>query len=274
MKRISRNLLAVTASASLFVLAGCGGQGVEDVPALSEIDDLMWETMQNEGSVTMRTDLAMIAGDDPMVEQMFGDATDMSIYGALDGSATGISVGEDDLIRVFGQDEAFLSGDALFAMFEGQSMGLNASQQEQLEAASADFADNWIDFSSELSGDDEDFNIGALFSELQADWTGEEDSDDTPIDRNEISDEGTHEVRDDIDVWVYTGEEDGQELVLIADHDAPKFYELSDNEMSMKFTDWGATESPARPDDANILSQEEAQQQIMESIMSSAMGSN
>ena len=274
MKRISRSLLAATASASLFVLAGCGGQGVEDVPALSEIDDLMWETMQQEGSVTMSTDLALIADGDPMVEQMFGGATDLSIYGALDGSATAVRVGENDLMRVFGQDEAFLSGDALFAMFEGEGMGLDASEQEQLESAAAELADSWIDFSSELSGSDEDFNIGELFSTLHDDWTGEEDSDDTPIDRSEISDEGTHEVRDDIDVWVYPGEEEGQELVLIADHDAPKFYELSADDISMKFTDWGETESPARPDDANILTQEEAQQRIMEALMGSMLGSN
>ncbi|OAV61793.1 hypothetical protein [Enteractinococcus helveticum] len=274
MKRISRNMLAVTASASLFVLAGCGGQGVEDVPALSEIDDLMWETMQNEGSVTMTADLALIADGDPMVEQMFGGATDMSIYGALDGSATGVSVGDNDFMRVFGQEEAFISGDALFAMFEGEGLGLDASQQEQLDAVSEEFADNWIDFSSELSGEEDEFNIGALFSRLQDDWTGEGDSSDTPVDRDEVSDQGTHEVRDDIDVWVYTGEEDGQELVLIADHDAPKFYELSDDEMTMKFTGWGETESPTRPDDASVLSQEDAQQRIMETLMSGAMGSN
>lgn len=272
MKRISRNMLAVTASASLFVLAGCG-QGVEDVPALSEIDDLMWETMQNEGSVTMTADLALIADDDPMVEQMFGDATDMSIYGALDGSATAVSVGENDFMRVFGQEEAFISGDALFAMFEGQGMGLDASQQEQLDAAAEELSGSWIDFSSELSGDDDQFNIGSLFSNLQDDWTGEGESDDTPVDRDEVSDEGTHEVRDDIDVWVYTGE-NGEELVLIADHEAPKFYELSDDEMSMKFTGWGETESPARPEDDSVLSQEDAQQRIMETLMSSAMGSN
>lgn len=274
MKRISRTTLAVTASASLFVLAGCGGEGVEDVPALSEIDDLMWETMQNEGSVTMSADLALIADGDPTVEQIFGDATDMSIYGALDGSATGVSVGDNDLMRVFGQEEAFISGDALFSMFEGQSLGLDASEQEQLDAVAEEFADNWIDFSSELSGEEDEFNIGELFSNLQDGWNGEGDSEDTPVDRDEISDEGTHEVRDDIDVWVYTGEEEGQELVLIADHDAPKFYELSDDEMSMKFTGWGETESPARPDDANVLSQEDAQQRIMETLMSGAMGTN
>lgn len=274
MKRITRSLLAGTAVTSMIVLAGCGGKGVEDVPALSEIDDLMWETMQQEGSVTMTTDIEMISGGDPLAQQMFGDASDMNIYGSLDGSATAISVDTNDFMRVFGQEEAFISGDALFAMFESQGMGLDAAQQEQLEAASAEFADVWIDFSDELSGEDDEFNIGALFSELQDEWNGEDESDDTPIDRNEISDEGTHEIRDDIDVWVYPGEEEGQELVLIADHDAPRFYEFSADDMTMKFSKWGETEAPARPEESNVLTQEEAQQRIMEAMMSSAMSSN
>jgi len=44
--------------------------------------------------------------------------------------------------------------------------------------------------------------------------------------------------------------------------------------MSMKFTGWGETESPARPEEVNVLSQEDVQQRIMETLMSSARGSN
>jgi len=46
-------------------------------------------------------------------------------------------------------------------------MGPDTSQQEQLDAATEELSGSWIDFSSELSGDDGQSNIGSLFSNLQ-----------------------------------------------------------------------------------------------------------
>lgn len=271
MKRITRTLLAGTASASLIALAGCAGMGapgVEDAPKLSEIDDLMWETMQGEDSVTLSTDMEMMFGDDEALGEMFGEDSSLNIYGALDGSATAVSVGDSDLIRAFGQDSAYLSGEGMFAMFGGEGMGLDAAQQEQVDAMSAEFADTWIDFSGEMNGSEDEFNIGSLFDNLQEDWNGGEDSEDTPVDRDQVSDEGTHEVRDDVDVWVYSGEEDGQELVLFADHEAPKIYALSDDDKTMRFSDWGTTEAPEQPAEESIISEEDAQERMMTALLS------
>ena len=52
MKKGIRTSLTATASASLLALTGCAGllgPNVEDAPALSEIDDLMWQTMEEIG---------------------------------------------------------------------------------------------------------------------------------------------------------------------------------------------------------------------------------
>lgn len=275
LKRITRTLLAGTASASLIALAGCAGMGgpsVEDAPKLSEIDDLLWETMQAEDSVTLSTDMENLLGDDEALGEMFGEDSSLNIYGALDGSATAVSVGDSDLIRAFGQDSAYLSGEGMFAMFGGEGMGLDETQQEQLDAMSAEFADTWIDFSSQMNGSEDEFNIGSLLDNIQEGWTGGDDSEDTPVDRDEISDEGAHEVRDDVDVWVYSGEEEGQELVLFADHEAPKFYELSDDDQTMRFSDWGSTESPEQPAEENIISEEDAQERMMAALLG-GMGS-
>lgn len=267
MKRISRNLLAGTAATSMILLAGCGGQGVEDVPALSEIDDLMWETMQEEGSVTITADVEMFGNTENT--EMFSNASgeeglSATIYGPLDGSATAIGFGDNDLMRAFGQDEAYMAGDGLFELIGAQD--LSDAEQQQFDAATEEFADTWIDLSEDFSDDAVEFKISEIFATLQDGWNGEEDEEDTVITRDDISDEGTHEVRDDIDVWVYEGQTEGQELVLIADHDAPRFYEISDDGQNMKFSKWGETESPERPEESQTISQDEAQQRMMEVI--------
>lgn len=276
MKTSIRIALTGTASASLLALTGCAGlfgPDIENPPALSEIDDQMWESMEEAGSVTLVTNLDDLAEMEPQsaqaMEQMFGDdVSDLKIYGALDGSGTGMSIGDDDLMRVFGKNEAYLSADAVFGIFDNQNMGLGAEADEILSEVSAELSGSWIDFGSELqtSSDDGAFDMGGLFDDLHDSWT-EGDSSESPIDRDEISDEGTHEVRDDQDVWVYEGEDEGQELVLEADPDAPKILEVNDADMTMSFTKWGETEAPEQPEDANILTQQDLEQRVSEAMM-------
>ena len=74
-------------------------------------------------------------------------------------------------------------------------------------------------------------------------WADEEDSDSS--DRRWTAKRSLmrvpHEVRDDDDVWVYAGEERVRSLVLTADHQAPKIVEVTDDEMTITFSDWGET---------------------------------
>lgn len=268
MNNISRKLLTITAAGSLVALTACGGSGVEDPPALSDIDDLMWETVQEQESVTISADMSQLMGtlDDGsnMFGGMFGpDGDSVKIYGDLDGTSMAVALGEDDLMRVFGQDAAYLSGDAIFSIFGGEGL----TEQEVFEGITEEFADTWIDFSNEL--DDEEFNIGTLLSELQDSWAEGDDSDETPITRDEISDEGIHEVRDEQDVWVYEGAEDGQELVIEANHDAPIIVAISDGDNTMTFSDWNETESPERPEESQIIDEDEFEQRMMEIMLGS-----
>lgn len=275
MKKGIRTTMTATASASLLALTGCAGlmgPNVEDAPALSEIEESMWQSMEEAGSVTLVADMEAFADAEPqsaaVFEQMFGDdGSEMRIYGELDGSATGLGFGDSDLMRVFGEDEAYLSADAVFSVIEGQSMGLTAEQEQAMSDIAGEFSDTWVDYSSELQSGSEDdgFDIGTLFTDLQESWEGDgDDSGDSPIARDEISDEGTHEVRNDKDVWVYTGNEEGQELVLEANHEAPKIVEISDGEVSMEFVEWGSTESPQRPEDSQIATQQDMEERMAE----------
>ncbi|NWN89537.1 MAG: hypothetical protein HLX51_13555 [Micrococcaceae bacterium] len=141
MKRNSRNVMALSASLSLVALTGCsglmGGENVESAPALSEIDDLMWESMEEAGNVTITADMSALSEDEPQLAQIFelmggGDLSETRIYGALDASASAMSLSDDDLYRSFGDNDensTYMSADALFNMLEDQSLGISAEEQ-------------------------------------------------------------------------------------------------------------------------------------------------
>lgn len=293
MKAYFRSTSAVIASLSLLALVGCSDSGsngeglgagedspneeaapgVEDVPALTDIEDLMWDSMEEAGSVTMIADVQDIAefneqGAEAFQQMLGSEASEFKIYGDLDGSATAVSVDDNDVITAFGGEEAYVSADVMIGLLGTQDMGLSAGEQDLVEQMSEEFSGKWLDFGEEIqSTDDDPFDVGTMFSDLRDGWADEEDSPDSPVEREEISDEGTHEVRDDADVWVYGGEEEGQELVLTADHEAPKIAGVTDDEMSMAFTDWGETQTPERPDESDLMTEQDIQQAIVESMM-------
>lgn len=275
MNQISRKLLTVTAAASLVTLTACG-QSIENPPALSEIEDAMWESMQQEESVTITADIEALSESvsdegDMFTEMLGSDATEVKIYGDLDGSTTGMSIGGEDLMRVFEQQEAYFAGDVIFNLFGGQDLGLGGAEQEIFDSMSEEFANTWIDVSNELGAEADEFNIGSLLTSLEDGWKGDSESDDSPVRRDEISDQGSHEVRDEQDVWVYQGSEEGQELVLEANFDAPKIVAIADGENLMNFSDWSATEGPQRPDESEVIDEAEFEERMMQSILGGGM---
>lgn len=228
--------------------------------------------MQAEESVTITANIDQlsetVADEGDMFSEMFGsEATEVKIYGDLDGSTTGMSIDGEDLMRVFDQEEAYFAGGAIFNLLGGQDLGLSGTEQELLDSISDEFADTWIDVSSELGADGDDFNIGGLLNSLEDGWKGDGESEDSPVSRDEISDEGTHEVRNEQDVWIYQGGEEGQELVLEANSDAPKIVAIADGENSMTFSEWSTTESPQRPDESEVIDEAEFEQRIMQSVL-------
>lgn len=275
MNQIFRKLLTVTAAASLVTLTACG-QSIENPPALSEIEDAMWESMQQEESVTITADIEALSESvsdegDMFTEMLGSDATEVKIYGDLDGSTTGMSIGGEDLMRVFEQQEAYFAGDVIFNLFGGQDLGLGGAEQEIFDSMSEEFANTWIDVSNELGAEADEFNIGSLLTSLEDGWKGDSESDDSPVSRDEISDEGSHEVRNEQDVWVYQGSEEGQELVLEANFDAPKIVAIADGENLMNFSDWSATEGPQRPDESEVIDEAEFEERMMQSILGGGM---
>lgn len=285
MKHMTRNVLALGTSVALIALTGCGitfggegegegepnesSQSVEDVPALSDIADVMWDSMRDTGTVTLSADVHDLLGEDAQNVQLFeemsdGGASEIQFYGSLKETATGMRIGDQELMRNFGDDGTYVSGDAIFNLLGNQNLGLSSAEQQQFDEIAAEFSDTWVDYSSEMQSDgsSDEMDLGVLFDELQQSWEGEDADVETPVDRDEISDEGTYEARDGQDVWVYTGNEEGQELVIEADHDAPKFVSVSEEGNVMSFTDWGSTEAPEKPDESQIMTEQEMEQQL------------
>ena len=271
MSQTSRALMTPTAVAALLTLTACGGgQAADEPPALSKIQERMWDAMQDEGSVTITADLSMLAAEQDDATEIFGsmlgDLSTVTIYGELDGSATAVGFGDDDFMRVFGQDEAYLAGDAMFSMIESFGGGaMDESEQEMFEAMAEEFAGTWINFSDQMDDQGDDMNISELFGNLRDDWG--EDGGDAPLDLNQLSDEAVFEQRDGVDVWVYAGQEEGQELVLEANHDAPKILEMASDGARMTFSEWGNTTAPEPPAENDVIDEEEMQQRMMQHML-------
>lgn len=284
MKKELRNFMALSASVALVALTGCGAiadigggdedpeeeasQNVEEVPALSDIDDQMWGSMEEAGNVTITADVTELASVDAESAQMFeemlgGETSDIQFYGSLNETATGMRVGDEEFLRNFGENGVYISADAIFNMLGTQNLGLSGEEQQQFDDVAAELAGTWFDFSSEVQPEEtDDVSVVALFDDLRQSWDGEDAGVDSPVERDQISDEGTHEVREEQDVWVYTGDEEGRELVLEANQDSPKFVSLATEDGSIEFSDWGETQAPQQPEESDIMTEQDIEQQL------------
>lgn len=260
----SRMFPALTLSAALVGVTACSGGGdPEEVPVFGDIEDTMWESMSEAESVTISADISAETQEDAfgsaMVEQMLGaDVSEIAVYGSLDGSGSAMRFGEEDFVRVFDGDTAYMSADRVVAMMTGWVGGdLGEEDQQAMEEFSDELEGQWLDYSDELSGDDlDDFEVSGLLESMRESWE-EEDGDESPIQRSEISDEGVHEERDGEDVWVYSGSEEGAELVIAADHDRPYILEVTDGSSAVELSGWDDTDAPERPDDSDLISEAE-----------------
>src|SRR5690625_7662679 len=118
MKHMTHNVLALGTSVALVALTGCGitfggedeanepSENVEDVPALSDIADVMWDSMRDAGTVTLSADVNDLLGDDAQNVQLFeemsdGDRSEIQFYSSLKETATGKRICDPELTRNF-----------------------------------------------------------------------------------------------------------------------------------------------------------------------------
>lgn len=270
LKRISRQLLTVSAAASLVVLTACS-QGAEDPPALSDIDSALWQNMRQEESVTIRTTLARIADslsdEHELMEEILGeDGAEFTVYGDLQGSAVAIGFGDADVMRVFEQEEVYLSAETLLTLMDSEASGGGMAQQRNFDAMVEEYAHTWVEFSSEIEARTHDFKIGPLLSQIRESWAGNASTAEAPLLCDDISDKGSHEVRDEQDVWVYQGAAEDQELVVEADLESPKIVAMINGEQKISFSGWGETESPQRPEESQIIDRGEFESRVMQGL--------
>lgn len=285
--RIVRPAVTLTAL-SAFALTSCsggggGGEGEDEPqgpPALSDIDNAMWDAMESADSLTIEGDMGEI-GEGEDFEEFLGDSGTLSVSGALDGSYTVISGDGEPLMMMIG-DEAFVDG-AITASLAAAPMG-DAIDMDQLES---ELEGKWLDLSSEM-GSDDDIDLGEMIADGRESWEeGEGDSDDdsdsddadsdesngdsaspdgdddNPFDSSSLDEEGTEEERDGESVWVYSDDE-GNEIALRADEDAPYAVEVTNDGTTARFTDWNEVEEPERPADEDVLDQQDLESLLMD----------
>lgn len=271
-------LLSVSA-ASVLALSACGGNGnggangevseeeLEDVPALSEIEETMWDSMESSESVTIIAAPEDLDADE--LEQMGLQFNNATFYGNLDGSASAFAFGEDeatDAVVVFG-DEGYMSVDFMFSLFSGMMAGQAPDEEQELiDGVASELEGYWIDQSEEYDPENDPFSVEAVLSEARDSWfddTGE-------ITSEAYGEEGELDERDGEPVWIYS---DGDsELVVEANPDAPRILEATEGEDSVTFSDWDSTEAPERPAGDEIIDEEDFDQLLQEAAEEQGLG--
>ncbi|MDR7348029.1 hypothetical protein J2S62_002286 [Enteractinococcus fodinae] len=270
---LPRKFFALIAAAAIVGLTSCGGEAgradADTPPAFSEIENDIWGSMAAAGSVTIERDMALFAISDPTASLRFDDIYGESDApfenrGMLDGSGSSLHRDGHELARVFPDDVMYLTGGAVLSMFEGGEIGLDSFAELDRTSVPDDLMDVWVEPSPEIQDfySEGAFNVGDEFYGLHRMWYGE-DSPDHAITRDHLTDQGTAEIRNDKEVWVYPGEYMDQELVIESNHETPRLVSLSYPLLEMHFKDWGETEAPERPDEADVISLDEFEERVL-----------
>lgn len=249
----------------------------QEAPLLSEIQDQVTQTLHEAESVTITASgsvpgLADEGSDsdtedpdleeaedvedlDDEAEEQLENAEDLQMVyrGAGDGSLAMAEVSAEgvQMSVVTVDNAAYFSGDSLLSIFESQ-LPQDQLEQFDLEALREDLDGRWID-----TGQEDDLgSLADVLDEIDEDeWT------------DEFSEEGTVEERDGQTVWVYSGA-DSSELVIVADEESPYLHSMTQgtdgDDLSIIFSDWDSTELPEEPAEEDIISEEEFQQLMMQ----------
>lgn len=264
MTKTKKTVGALSIAALSLGLVSCGNDAADEPVALADIEEAMWDSMQASESVTVTIDLPAMdeetrAAQTEVMMEMFGaDFEQMSLHGAMDSSATAVSMGlsgsGEEVMRIFG-DTVYMSVDFMIANAAAQMSLTEVGEEEETnDSASelrAEYADMWIDMPFESAGA-EGQTPADLIAELRAGWEAEGEGEDDepvsgPMDRTNLPEEGQPEERDGVAVWVFASEENDVELVVEADEEAPRILWASDGEVGMSFTDWDASADPVEP---------------------------
>lgn len=251
----------------------------QEAPLLSEIQDQVTQTLHEAESVTITAsgsvpgladegsdsdtedpdlDEAEDAEDlDDEAEEQLENAEDLQMVyrGAGDGSLAMAEVSAEgvQMSVVTVDNAAYFSGDSLLSIFESQ-LPQDQLEQFDLESLREDLDGRWID-----TGQEDDLgSLADVLDEIDEDeWT------------DEFSEEGTVEERDGQTVWVYSGA-DSSELVIVADEESPYLHSMTQgtdgDDLSIIFSDWDSTELPEEPAEEDIISEEEFQQLMMQRL--------
>ncbi len=265
-RRIVRPAVTLTALSALALTSCSGGGGGEEEdepqgpPTLSDIDDAMWDAMESADSVTVEGDMGEI-GEGEDFQEFLGDSGTLSVSGAMDGSFTVISGDGEPLMMMIG-DEAFVDG-AITASLAAAPMG-DAIDMDQLEQ---ELEGKWLDLSSEMGSDDE-IDLGEMIADGRETWEegadeDDSDGDENPFNSSSLEEEGTEEERDGESVWAYSDDE-GNELAVRADEDAPYAVEVTNDGTTARFTEWNEVEEPERPAGDDVLDQQDLESLLMD----------
>lgn len=237
----------------------------EEAPGIDEIHEDLWESSLDQDSVSISADVLLSAigeGSEALEQGAGGEGNDdeviqVELSGDMDGDGYTYTMADGVFDLLVFSDVALQSADSVVAEYEGyHDEGQSASPEELREAVEAE--GEWVDITSLAA----QFETPREFIEnFRASMMASSDGD-------ELSDwdaQGEVDTHEGEDVWVYSeeGDEESLKIVVRADSNEPALMEIratnAGQETSITFTHWNEADSPDRPAEETIISEEEFQ---------------
>lgn len=264
---MSRSIRTVITTAAIAGLALTGCASDSDVPAFDDIEAQMWESMSASEAMGMTGTLPdAMAEDAAIIEDMLGGSlSELEIYGALDGSATAIRLGEDqEPIMAFFDDDVYVSMDMML-----QTMG-SMLPEDQLNQMTTEFAGKYADISEGFDATNEGINMADLLDQMRSAAESNQTDDVTGFNFGDLNQEGAYMQLDsetEDTGWFYSADsedenaimngESEQYIAVITDRDAPRLEKIRNGETRMEFTWDDEVEIPQRPSDDQVVTEQD-----------------
>lgn len=224
----------------------------------------MWDSMAASDAMGISGALPEeMAGDAAVIEEMLGgNLSDLQIYGALDGSATAIRLGEDQepMMSFFG-DDVYVSMDMVL-----ETMGPMLPEDQRSQIA-AEFAGKYADISDTVDTADS-INMADLLDQMRSAAEAGETDEVTGFNFHELQQEGSYmqlDMETEDTGWFYHIDGEGehaimngeatQTLGMTSDHDAPRLVRITNDGTRMEFTWDDEVEIPQRPSDDQVVTE-------------------
>ena len=271
-RRPGRAAAAGIGTAGLLVLTSCGGD--EEPPPLEDIAENILESVEQAESFTVLSDGDWDAAfaSEPMFDDVDAEAEDQEVLVHFTEGGDRVSMHahvldmEWEMLFLRPEGTAYMPVSAFIDLMElgAEAEGDDISSFIDAEGFREEAGDRWLIIEDMTASDMEEIEVSSLLDQYGFD--------DASSVTDQYASEGELQERDGTSVWVYPGEEEAEQLVVLADAEEPYLVELShydddDNEVTDHYSNWNEAPEAEEPAEDELMTEQELEELLMSHIV-------